>query len=119
MVTSTAQTVLAVDDDEATRYSLARRLRGAGFRVLEAATGAEALRLAREEPVLITLDINLPDMDGFEVCRRLKSDPATREIPVLHLSAACVSSATRCVDWRAALTPIFPSPSISRNSWPP
>lgn len=92
LTTSTAQTVLAVDDDEATRYSLARRLRGAGFRVLEAATGAEALRLAREEPVLITLDINLPDMDGFEVCRRLKSDPATREIPVLHLSAACVSS---------------------------
>ncbi|MGZ7094636.1 MAG: ATP-binding response regulator [Candidatus Angelobacter sp.] len=90
--TSTAQTVLAVDDDEATRYSLARRLRGAGFRVIEAATGAEALRLARDEPVLITLDINLPDMDGFEVCRRLKSDPATREIPVLHLSASCVTS---------------------------
>lgn len=87
---STSQTILAVDDNDAIRYSVARRLRDAGFQVIEAATGAEALRLAREEPVLITLDINLPDIDGFEVCRRLKNDPATREIPVLHLSASCV-----------------------------
>ena len=92
MASSTPQTILAVDDNDAFRYSVARRLRDAGFQVIEAATGAEALRLAREEPVLITLDINLPDIDGFEVCRRLKSDPATREIPVLHLSASCVDS---------------------------
>jgi len=89
-MSSTSQTILAVDDNDAIRYSVARRLRDAGFHVIEAATGAEALRLAREEPVLITLDINLPDIDGFEVCRRLKNDPATREIPVLHLSASCV-----------------------------
>lgn len=86
------QTILAVDDNPAIRYSVVRRLRDAGFHVIEAATGAEALRRAREEPVLITLDINLPDIDGFEVCRRLKSDPVTREIPVLHLSASCVGS---------------------------
>jgi signal transduction histidine kinase len=92
MASSTSQTILAVDDNEAFRYSIARRLRDAGFHVIEAATGAEALRLAREEPVLITLDINLPDIDGFEVCRRLKSDPVTREIPVLHLSASCIGS---------------------------
>ena len=91
MTSRNTQTVLAVDDNEAIRYSLARRLRDAGFHVIEAATGAEALRLAKEEPELITLDINLPDIDGFEVCRRLKSDPATREIPVLHLSASHVS----------------------------
>jgi len=86
------QTVLAVDDNDATRYSVARRLRDAGFHVIEAGTGAEALRLARQDPVLITLDINLPDIDGFEVCRRLKDDPATREIPVLHLSASCIAA---------------------------
>src|SRR5581483_9869231 len=74
------------------RYSVARRLRDAGFHVIEAGTGAEALRLARQDPVLITLDINLPDIDGFEVCRRLKDDPATREIPVLHLSASCIAA---------------------------
>ena len=89
-MSATPQTILAVDDNEAIRYSVARRLREAGFHVIEAATGSEALRRAKEEPVLITLDINLPDMDGFEVCRRLKSDPLTREIPVLHLSASCV-----------------------------
>ncbi|HZQ96651.1 MAG TPA: response regulator [Candidatus Sulfotelmatobacter sp.] len=86
------QTVLAVDDNDAIRYSVARRLRDAGFHVIEAGTGAEALRLARQDPVLITLDINLPDIDGFEVCRRLKDDPATREIPVLHLSASCIAA---------------------------
>ena len=94
-MSSTSQTILAVDDNDAIRYSVARRLRDAGFHVIEAATGAEALRLAREEPVLITLDINLPDIDGFEVCRRLKNDPATREIPVLHLSASCVGPDNR------------------------
>ncbi len=90
MASSTPQTILAVDDNPAIRYSVVRRLREAGFHVIEAATGAEALQLARKDPVLITLDINLPDIDGFEVCRRLKSDPLTREIPVLHLSASCV-----------------------------
>jgi signal transduction histidine kinase len=83
-------TVLAVDDNDAIRYSLTRYLREAGYQVIEARTGAEALELAHRDPTLITLDINLPDMDGFEVCRRLKSDPATCEIPVLHISASCV-----------------------------
>jgi signal transduction histidine kinase len=83
-------TVLTVDDNDAIRYSLGRYLREAGYLVLEARTGKEALELARRDPALITLDINLPDIDGFEVCRRLKSDPATCEIPVLHISASCV-----------------------------
>ncbi len=83
-------TVLAVDDNDAIRYSLTRYLREAGYAVIEARTGKEALELARREPALITLDINLPDMDGFEVCRRLKGDPATSEIPILHISASCV-----------------------------
>jgi signal transduction histidine kinase len=88
-------TVLTVDDNDAIRYSLVRYLREAGYRVIEARTGAEALNLARNEPALITLDINLPDMDGFEVCRRLKGDPSTAEIPVLHVSASFVGSGDR------------------------
>lgn len=83
-------TVLAVDDNDAIRYSMSRYLREGGYRVVEARTGAEALNLARQEPALITLDINLPDMDGFEVCRKLKQDPATSGIPVLHISASFV-----------------------------
>ena len=88
-------TVLAVDDNDAIRYSLTRYLREAGYDVIEARTGMEALNLARRDPALITLDINLPDIDGFDVCRRLKNDPATSEIPILHISASCVESAHR------------------------
>jgi len=63
--------------------------------VVEARTGAEALEMARHEPALITLDINLPDMDGYEICRRLKDDPATQDIPVLHISASFVETSDR------------------------
>jgi signal transduction histidine kinase len=81
-------TVLAVDDNDAVRYSLVRFLREGGYKVLEARNGNEALALAGQEPDLITLDINLPDISGFEICRRLKADPATAQIPVLHISAS-------------------------------
>ncbi|HEU4885068.1 MAG TPA: response regulator [Longimicrobium sp.] len=81
--------VLNVDDYEAGRYATSRVLRQAGFEVVDAATGEEALRLVRsEEPDLVLLDVNLPDLDGFEVCRRIKTAPETSTIPVLYLSAA-------------------------------
>jgi len=79
--------VLNVDDYEAGRYATSRVLRQAGFDVLEAGTGAEAVQLAARQPDLVVLDVNLPDFDGFEVCRRLKADPATSGIPILYLSA--------------------------------
>src|ERR1700730_12307577 len=85
-------TVLTVDDNDAIRYSLSRYLREGGYRVVEARTGSDALSLARQDPALITLDINLPDMDGFGVARRLKAAPATRDIPVLHISASFVDA---------------------------
>ncbi|MGA9529783.1 MAG: response regulator [Terriglobales bacterium] len=80
-------TILAVDDNDALRYSLLRTLQGGGYKVLEARNGFEALRLAEGDPDLITLDVRLPDIDGFEVCRRLKANPRTSHIPVLHISA--------------------------------
>jgi PAS domain S-box-containing protein len=83
-------TILLVDDDEPKRYSIARTLRRAGYAVEEAALGAQALRLATAGPDLIILDVKLPDIDGFEICRRIKSDPATRGIPVLHVSVTFV-----------------------------
>ena len=82
-------TILFVDDDSLNRLALTGCLQEAGFRTREAATGAEALRIAAEGPVppdLVILDVNLPDVDGFEVCRRLRADPATTAIPILHLS---------------------------------
>ena len=83
--------VLNVDDNEAARYAKNHLLRSAGYRVLEAGTGAEALRLARETgPQLALIDVKLPDLPGVEVCRTIKADPAIASMMVLLISAACV-----------------------------
>jgi PAS domain S-box-containing protein len=78
--------ILVVDDNPAALYATGRVLKSAGYDVLEATTGSAALESARRAD-LIVLDINLPDMDGFEVCRRLRAAPETFDLPVLHLSA--------------------------------
>lgn len=84
-------TVLLVDDDEGMRYTLGRTLKRAGYRIIEAANGYEALARAQERPDIIVLDVRLPDIDGIEVCRRLKADADTLSIPVLQVSAERVS----------------------------
>lgn len=86
--------VLLVDDDEAKRYVLATWLRRAGHTVTEIGTGHEALSKAAAAEVVL-LDVNLPDMSGFEVCRRIKDDPATAAIPVIQVSATAVGVADR------------------------
>ena len=78
--------ILAVDDNPAALYATSRVLRSAGYEVIEAATGGAAIAAA-DQADLIVLDINLPDIDGFEVCRRLRARPQTAQLPVLHLSA--------------------------------
>jgi len=87
--------ILNVNDSDAIREAVNLFLRQAGFEVIEAATGMEALRLAKENPDLVVLDVNLPDINGFEVCRRIRADPATSSIPVLHLSATYVDDRSR------------------------
>jgi PAS domain S-box-containing protein len=82
--------VLYVDDDEDNRHTLTWFLENEGFHTREAATGQEALRLAADKPDVIILDVGLPDIDGFEVCRRIKAHPATAAIPVLHVSGRFV-----------------------------
>ncbi|MGH7278318.1 MAG: response regulator, partial [Candidatus Rokuibacteriota bacterium] len=84
--TSKASRVLVVDDNDRARRFFAQTLSAAGYDVAEAATGAGALRAAAEGPDLIILDVKLPDIDGLEVCRRLKEDPTTATIPVLQVS---------------------------------
>ncbi len=91
----TNKTILAVDDNDALRYSLSRTLQSGGYTVVEARNGAEALRFAEDGPDLITLDIHLPDKDGFEVSRLLKSNPRTAHIPIVHLSATFVDTEHR------------------------
>lgn len=89
-----AARLLLVDDDDVKRYVIGRWLRQAGHTVVEAATGGEALALAGDAE-LVLLDVNLPDMSGFEVCARLKADPSTAAIPVIQVSATAVEVADR------------------------
>ena len=87
--------VLVVDDNAAGRYAVSRMLRRGGYQVREAGTGKEALALAAERPRVVLLDVHLPDLDGLEVCRRLRADPATRDLPILQMSASYVKGSDR------------------------
>ncbi|MDT0137782.1 response regulator [Acidovorax sp. PRC11] len=88
-------TVLVVDDNPVTRYSTARIVRAAGFQTLEAASGAQALQMAGGNISAVVLDVHLPDIDGFEVCRTLRVRQDTAQLPVMHLSAAHVHAEDR------------------------
>ena len=80
--------VLVVDDARTTRRIASDQLERAGFQVDGAASGEEGLALIADEPPdLVLLDITMPGIDGLEVCRRLKANPATADIPVIFLSA--------------------------------
>lgn len=87
--------ILNVDDDDAKRYAVSRVLRAGGYEVEELSTGEEVFERALRQPALIVLDVNLPGVSGFDVCRRLKDDPRTTSIPVLHLSATFVQTRDR------------------------
>jgi two-component system, cell cycle response regulator len=80
--------VLVVDDVDVNVRLLEAKLSSEYFTVVTASSGEEALRMARSEhPDIILLDVMMPEMDGFEVCRRLKADPATDGIPVVMVTA--------------------------------
>lgn len=87
--------ILNVDDYGPGRYARSKMLRQFGFEVWEAANGTQALKLVEEKPDIVLLDINMPDIDGLEVCRRIKGNPATASIIVLHLSASKVHASDR------------------------
>lgn len=83
-----SQTIFVVDDEAHILELIRFNLEHARFRVVTAATGEEALRLFNKEiPALLLLDIMLPDMDGLEVCKRLKADPKTSAVPIIMLTA--------------------------------
>ncbi len=88
MSDSTLLTVLLVEDNEDNRIIYATALRYARYEVLEAISGTEGVRLAREkQPGLILMDISIPELDGWEATAILKADPATRHIPVVAVTA--------------------------------
>jgi len=93
-MTDPSASLLLVDDDEAKRYVLATWLRRAGYVVTEVGTGREALASVAGAD-LVLLDVNLPDMSGFDVCHQIKSDPRTAAIPVIQVSSTAVEVADR------------------------
>jgi len=80
--------IMLADDDQTIRLLVNATLRSDAYELIEASDGEEALTLARQElPDLILLDVTMPKVDGFEVCRRLKADPKTKDIRIIMLTA--------------------------------
>ena len=85
--------ILLVEDNDANRNMLARRLERKGFEVVTASDGEQAIRAARDEtPSVILMDLDLPVLDGWAATRRIKDDAAMRGIPVIALTAHAMSS---------------------------
>ncbi len=84
----TASQILYVEDNEDNVYMLTRRLKKKGFEIAVAGDGAAGIEMAQSlRPALILMDLSLPVIDGWEATRRLKADDATRNIPVIALTA--------------------------------
>lgn len=80
--------ILIADDDDGLRHLLSLVLCREGFEVIEAADGTEALARAHDSsPTLVLLDVMMPGLDGFDVCRKLRSDQRTHRLPIVFVSA--------------------------------
>lgn len=82
--------ILLVDDRGENRYVLSRILQNAGFSIQQCATGMQGLEMVRTLPDAVILDVKLPDVSGYDVCRAIKTDPLTKRVPVLLISATFV-----------------------------
>jgi CheY-like chemotaxis protein len=84
--------ILMIEDDELNRDMQSRRLSGKGYQVVMAEDGERGVDMARTElPDLILMDVGLPDIDGYETTRRIKSQPETQAIPIIALTACAMS----------------------------
>ena len=96
MTTEGGARILVVDDQEAARFVKVQILRRAGYTVSEAATGQDTLQIvALDRPDLVVLDVNLPDVNGIEICQQLKERMGSRNIQVLQVSQTAVTDADR------------------------
>jgi len=85
--------ILYVEDNDDNVYMLKNRLSRAGFTVIIASNGNQGVAMAAsEQPDLILMDLTLPDIDGEEVIRRIRADPATKRIPIIALTANAMNS---------------------------
>lgn len=118
-----SELLLIVDHDDASRDELIRPLRGAGFRILEGRSGAEALRLARTPPDLIVLSFELPDIPALDIAADLRKDPQCSHIPLLLIASGSVTgedelrAVEQCADALLG-RPLDPSALLARvKSW--
>lgn len=109
MPNSFTHSVLVVDDHEAARYAMARALRAAGFKTVEAGAGAKALELAAYVSAVV-LDVHLPDLHGLEVCRLLRSNPHTAGLPIIQISAVYLTDNDRLAAERAGADAYMTAP---------
>jgi two-component system cell cycle response regulator DivK len=98
--------ILMVEDNEENRDALSRRLQRRGFEVLMAFDGLQGVAMAKaEKPDLILMDMNMPELDGWEATRQIKADPATAALPVIGLTAHAMTGdreraiAAGCTDY--------------------
>ncbi len=98
--------ILMVEDNEENRDALGRRLQRRGFEVLMAFDGKQGVEMAKaEHPDLILMDMNMPELDGWEATRQIKADPATAALPVIGLTAHAMTGdreraiAAGCTDY--------------------
>jgi len=115
-----AEKILIVDDEIACRRLIDWILQNQGYEVLGVGSGTEAIRKAiAEKPDLVILDVMMPLMDGFEVCKRLRADAITRRIPVIMMSAGRSLPDDVITGFRAGaddylIKPFLPAELISR-----
>jgi DNA-binding response OmpR family regulator len=103
--------ILIVDDDFKSTSAYARILRWADYEVLSATSGEECFRLVRaEQPDLILLDVQLPDLNGLEVCRRLKADPSSARIAVINVTGVRMSEDDEAEGIEAGADAYLPKP---------
>ena len=87
-----SKAILVVEDQEDSRRIMRDLLTSAGYEVIEAVTGEEGVAAAEtHQPVLILMDIQLPDFDGYEATRRIKANPALRQIPIIAVTSYALS----------------------------
>ncbi len=110
--TKTPDEILIVDDTPANLRLLAQMLTERGYSVRAVTSGARALESLQITPAsLILLDIRMPEMDGYEVCRRVKEDPQTKDIPIIFISALNeIEDKVKGFDW--CLSSSLPHPSL-------
>ena len=104
------QVVLVVDDAADIRKVVARLLAQEGYRVIEAGNGPLAVELARRHcPTLLVMDINLPGIDGLEVARQIRADPALEDVPIIAMTAY-VAASTTAMAHRAGIQHVISKP---------